>query len=121
MNKSITILPLLAGFLIACGTTEEVIEENVEETKPIKSLVIGDPFDCGIPDMLVFPVGTATYAPEVTGVSKYDLSGTGAYSLTTTDANGSTMGSGAYADIANISSFGFATNAASSGLQLSFV
>lgn len=55
----------------------------------VKSLVIGDPFDPGIPDMIVFPIGTS-YIPEVTEAEKENFeltTASGLYSVGTVDAS----------------------------------
>lgn len=92
------------SFLISCGgkadeeSKVEIVEEDSIKTK---SLVIGDPLDCGLLGTLMFPIGTS-YNPEVFEPPPEAESGT--YTITSTDYIGASsnmsfaLNSGGYFD-----------------------
>ena len=84
--KSLFVLPLSTLLFAACSQKIIEVEEIIPEPTRVKSLVIGDPLDCGLLNQLMFPIGTS-YRPEVIEKPK-DLSG-GVLSGTTktTDMN----------------------------------
>jgi hypothetical protein len=52
---------LLSVSLVACSS-ESIPVSKAIELKP--GLIIGDPLDCGIPNLLIFPIGSS-YKPEI--------------------------------------------------------
>lgn len=52
--KKIMLILILAVIFTSCVFKEKVVQQK-------KALIIGDPLECGIPQILLFPVGTATY------------------------------------------------------------
>ncbi len=57
------LLPLLSlpVILFSCGSEEIKLKKKEE---PTKALIIGDPLDCGLDSLMLFPVG-ASYEPEI--------------------------------------------------------
>jgi hypothetical protein len=52
--KTSSFYPLLLSLFLFIGCAKK-------EVVPIKSLIIGDPLECGISEMLLFPVGTSSF------------------------------------------------------------
>jgi len=63
-TNAIILLCLSAGFIFSCGPTSKVEPEKKIVISKEKSLIIGNPFDCGIENMLIFLVGT-NYKPDI--------------------------------------------------------
>ncbi len=65
--KKLSAIAIASLMLASCSqkVIEVEPEEKPEPVKKIKSLVIGDPLDCGLENQLMFPIGTS-YRPEVT-------------------------------------------------------
>lgn len=92
--KNLIVLAVGAVYLSACSQEIIEIEEEVisEPVKKIKSLVIGDPLDCGLESQLMFPIGTS-YRPEVTE-PPVKMNGKYTWTTTTGDLNFSANMSG---------------------------
>ena len=63
--KNLILFSAVTFCLISCTEKVKDLEEPQETPEQVKSLVIGDPLDCGLKDKLMFPIGTS-YHPEVT-------------------------------------------------------
>jgi len=68
----------LLFFISSCGDGSNTGGDKTnQDTTQTSSLIIGDPLDCGIPNTLMFPIGTS-YNPKVHGEKKaeeYNVNG----------------------------------------------
>jgi hypothetical protein len=64
--KTLIFSIILTALFLSCGTsqTKEEKPKLIELPKKSQSLIIGDPLDCGLEGMLMFPIGTS-YDPEI--------------------------------------------------------
>lgn len=65
MKSLVWVIPALSLASCSDSSTKEIVEEkDTLNVNRIKSLVIGDPLDCGLEKTLMFPIGSS-YLPDV--------------------------------------------------------